>query len=199
MQRLRNPTVEPKFPGPSISSDIGVSFRVAKYDHPDSDLDSVVSLINRESKKSGALLKVDKQQVGRWMVHRNSFIAVDNGTAQVVAHMAVVQWPGCFEVRSIVVREDHRGKGIYGIMSDAIIEAIFAVNPETLVVEIKNGNSNGRGLLEQQGFKVTGISGVLALGVQLQEAQQTPDRAAYLLIAESYKKLEPLKGGLRGI
>ncbi len=152
----------------------------------DCDAPAILDLVNRESRRSGAVLKVSNQQVSQWIRNGSSFVAIDSAIPAVVAHMAVVKWPGCYEMRSVVVDGAYRGMGIYTSMSDAVISSIFDTDPHATVVMIKNENSGGADLIKKQGFVEVPLKNVLEMELVLQDPT---GRRAFVLDIEAYRTM----------
>ncbi len=177
--------IEPKFQ-PMLGFGYDVELKAA---HRTSDVKTIAGMVNAEHDKSGAVNAVTHGRVASWILSGNadSFIAIDhheNGKA--AAHMAVVKWPDhCYEIRSIVVQPYYRGLGIYGGMSDSIIEAIFEKDPSATVVMIKNKQSQGYRLLSEKGFAEVPLGEVLKMGLELENPS---GRYAYVLTRDAHEK-----------
>jgi N-acetylglutamate synthase-like GNAT family acetyltransferase len=155
---------------------------------------AIASLINGEHEHSGAVLKVDYAKVSGWISDENSFVAVSSKDSRIVGHIAVVEWPGCFEMRSIVVDQDHQGLGIYREMSNALIAAIFAQNPDAVIAMVKNDKSKNIELLADKGFVEIPIEKANEMGIPISEPEF---RRVFALTLGAYQAKTAAKKELR--
>lgn len=186
--QLAKGLIEPKF------RPIGEQGGIVPRRADPKDVEKIVEIVNAESERSGALLKVTEAQVGEWVRNGLSFVAVDESTGRISAHMAVKEWPKCHEIRSVVVHPEYQGMGIYATMTMAIVESIFSSNVDTSIVEIKNEKSQGLGFLARLGFTDVPLSRATELGLVLQNEF---GRHAHLLTYGGYQMMMGITEALR--
>lgn len=158
------------------------------------DLERIVNMINTEVVRSGALAPVSKDRVLPWILNRTSMVAVEALEGTIIGHMAVDRWEGCWEIRSVVVDDGFKGRGVYAKLTNAVISALFDMDPSTPIFEIKNDKSNGFHLIEELGFRKVDISEALNLGVKL---KKPADWSAFKLTCDDYHKRLALCAMLR--
>ena len=126
-----------------------VSIRFAKP----SQAGKIAKLINRESKKSGAVMEVTEDEVKRWIKNRNSVVAMHGGV--VIGHEALNVWPECgwVELRSAVVKAEFRGKGIGYMLAKKLISRHMKKNRTITFISIKRDAGKGAGILSALGFE----------------------------------------------
>ncbi len=182
--------IEPKF-RPVLSVGYDVELKAA---HRTSDVKAIFRMVNDEHARTGAVNAVTHGRIASWVLSGNadSFIAIDrHEDGRVAAHMAVVKWSDhCYEIRSIVVQPYYRGLGIYGSMSDSIIDAVFEMDHSAAVVMIKNKQSQGYGLLSEKGFVEVPLGEALRMGVGLENHSE---RYAYVLTKKAYEDAKRTK------
>jgi N-acetylglutamate synthase-like GNAT family acetyltransferase len=125
-----------------------------------SEIGEIVRLIDREHELSGAVMKVSSDIVRKWIKLRRSVVAVSDG--KIVGHEALDVWPesGWAELRSAVVLEDFRGRGIAYKMTRRLLDDFLSKNHEAIFVAIKNRTERGNKLLLEMGFKEIGLDEV---------------------------------------
>jgi N-acetylglutamate synthase-like GNAT family acetyltransferase len=106
-----------------------------------------------------AVLPVSERELSAWIVKGFSMVGVfthsRDGAEKVVAHQAVDVWPesGWAEFRSALVHEAYRGLNINFNMKNMMLEMLRSEHPEIPTVAVlKNGVSNGVGILTELGF-----------------------------------------------
>ncbi len=116
------------------------------------DISSIVRLVNNENKRSNAVLRISAGDVQRWIENGLSLVAVQEG--RIVAHEALDIWPlsGWAELRSAVVLERFRGKGLGYAITVRLIEVYLKRKPDALFIALKNRNERGIGILKSLGF-----------------------------------------------
>lgn len=125
-----------------------------------SEIGEIVRLIDREHELSGAVMKVSSDIVRKWIKLKRSVVAVSDG--KIVGHEALDVWPesGWAELRSAVVLEDFRGRGIAYKMTRRLLDDFLSKNHEAIFVAIKNRTERGNKLLLEMGFKEIGLDEV---------------------------------------
>lgn len=77
------------------------------------DISNVVAFVNAEYAKTGKVLRITTEEVGKW-VEQNLSIVAKNAEGDIVGHMAIGKWPnGWAECRAIVVDGNYEGNGIF--------------------------------------------------------------------------------------
>ncbi len=124
------------------------------------DLEDIRDLINKEHEKSNAVMEVSKENVEKWIRNRNSVVAVAEG--RIVGHEALDIWPESkwLELRSAVVLEEFRCRGIAYKMTKMLVDRFVKKNPKTIFVAIKNKTEKGNGILVEMGFHEIGLGEV---------------------------------------
>lgn len=166
MQNLKNQTA------PSIT------LRMAERQ----DVPKIVELINEEGTRTGAVLSVNSREVEGWISKHSSAVAVDM-SGRIVAHQGVFRWPGCgmFELRAAVVKPEFRGNGINFLMKELVINKITERQNPATFISLKNGASNGAGILFALGFEKMPDSEIPKEVLDLDKGQQW---TAYKLIKD---------------
>ncbi len=125
-----------------------------------SDIEEIVKLINREHEISGAVMKVSSDTVKRWIRSKKSVVAVSD--KKIVGHEALDLWPesGWAELRSAVVLEDFRGRGIAYKMTRRLLDDFLSKNHKAIFIAIKNRTERGNKLLLEMGFEEIGLNEV---------------------------------------
>ena len=118
------------------------------------DLDRIFSIIDAEASRSGAVDRVSKETLTKWISICNSYVAEDPNGA-IVGHRAVLtvnsEWA---ELRSAVVNDSYRGNGVGYKLAEALLDGFVKNNPNIkYIISVKNEASNGRGILVALGFE----------------------------------------------
>ena len=146
----------------------------------------IVELVNAESKASGAVLEITEAEVLDWISNGNSIIGYKE---RIIAHEAIHLWKssGWGELRSAVVDEQFRGRGIGSEITRLLVEKYFSENPNGTIVAIKRNTEKGVTLLLKLGFEETPLS---KLPNELFTKRIPEGRKAYVLRGSEYRKAQ---------
>lgn len=118
------------------------------------DIPSIVKIIGDEHERSGAVIKVDRENVGAWIRSGISLVAKTND-GKIIGHMAANQWPESkyVELRSSVVLPEFRGNGVSTALTASIMSMIRKKYGIQTMVAFLNKAGNGMGILKAIGFR----------------------------------------------
>lgn len=116
------------------------------------DIPTILRLVGNEAKKTGMVLELSWEELLKWVERGHSLVATVNG--KIVGHLAVNVWSTSkwTEIRSTVVDDEYRGKGIYTSLLAEMVKIIFEDGLASNVVILKDRATRGSGVLESIGF-----------------------------------------------
>jgi N-acetylglutamate synthase-like GNAT family acetyltransferase len=119
----------------------------------DGDTTEIINLINGESERSGAVLKVNVANVSGWIENGLSLIAKAEG-GEIVGHLSAYIWAesGWIELRSSVVKPEFRGNGISSTLTRQMLKTIARRYGKRTLVAFINRAGKANGILGTLGF-----------------------------------------------
>ncbi len=136
----------PKFSEPKLGE--GITIRQTTHE----DIPAVLALLRERA--GNAVLDVSKKELGGWIEKGHSWVGEFKGL--IVAHQAIDIWGqvGYAEFRSAAVAEHVNGQNVNYHMKKIAMSKAAEFQPEVVAfVALKNGDSNGIGILEALDFK----------------------------------------------
>ncbi len=117
------------------------------------DVSQIMDLVNGESGRSGALLKITEDDVKGWIHDGFSYVARYK-KGEIVGHLSAHLWPKSqwVELRSSIVKPEFRGLGISSSLCSRIIKAINRKYGKKVLVAFTNQAGRGKGILVAMGF-----------------------------------------------
>lgn len=125
-----------------------VSIRKARK----AEIPQIVKLVNGESERSGALLKITDATAENWL--KNGLSLVAKSQDGIVGHIACHEWPQSkwIELRSSVVLAEYRGNGISSRLNRRMLREINKKFGRRTLVAFTNRAGSGKGILVAAGF-----------------------------------------------
>lgn len=116
------------------------------------DVSRIVELVNGESERSGALLKITNATVENWL--KNGLSLVAKSQDGIIGHIACHEWPksAWIELRSSVVAIEYRGNGISSMLNKQLLREISKKFGKRTLVAFTNKAGSGKGILVGAGF-----------------------------------------------
>ncbi|MDE1768365.1 MAG: GNAT family N-acetyltransferase, partial [Candidatus Micrarchaeota archaeon] len=117
------------------------------------DAPGIIKLVNDESKRSGAVLRISEHDVSKWRKSGFSIVAKAQG-GQIIGHLSAYIWPESkwIEFRSSVVKPQYRGNGINSSLTKKMMELVSKKYKNSTLVAFTNKAGAGQGTLLSVGF-----------------------------------------------
>ncbi len=137
---------------PTIKDPNNLDFKIKKSTSDDAA--AIVSLVNQESERSGAVLRISKDEAIKWIANGTSLVAKDVYGC-IVGHISANVWPasGYIELRSFVVNPSFRKKGIGIRLVINMLKSIKKRYGDRQIISFTNKFGSGKRILTANGFK----------------------------------------------
>jgi N-acetylglutamate synthase-like GNAT family acetyltransferase len=115
----------------------------------------ILKLIAGEAKASGAVTRIGKAELDKWISNGLSYVAIHDG--QVIGHEGANVWPQSrfVELRSAVVNKEYRGRGIGEKLNGRLMLKLHSKYGGWHAIAFVNSAARSRGMLERAGFAAT--------------------------------------------